>query len=727
MVIWLDSFRCLQNIAVNTQGRDTRDRELTEKTAISIAVLTGNQDDVELVNSTLRDAGHAAHCLWVETPGRFVDVLGKEAIELLIMNVDTFADSVRQVVKQKEGFIPEVPVIAIGREATEEAILAAMRDGACDLVSSEKKARLQAVVNRELRAFRVERALNNTLISATEYRKQLQDYMENSSTAIAYVQEGIITDANNAWLKMFEAADRDEVVGLPLMDHFLEQSHAAVKGAVVATSQGKWQSEEVLEARSSKSSGEDTSLKLTFRLADIDDGQHVQIRIEPPVHEPQEPTKLVHDALKRDPTTLFYHRAQFLDRLKKRLKRKPKSGLHALAWIKPDDFSEARRAVGILDTEEVLAQFSEVVRKRMHPRDVAGRFEGTVILALLERGKERDAEVWGNQLVDAVARHEFRVGDQTVKLTCTVGVVGVSGVFSNLEELISAVADAHEKAREKGGNSAALSDSTDVDTKLRKYDAIWVKRIKAAMSESRFRLAQLPIAGLRSDSTKMFDLLIRMIDEQGNSVLPSEFLPAAERNNLMKALDRWIISASLEFCRENEADNVFVRLSRQSIMDSSLSEWIAEKAGKYAVDPGCLVVQTPEQEAAKFIKETKTQAEALREVGVGFALEHYGVDKNRFQILDILKPNYIKIDGELMHSLTTDTALQSAVKALTSAADERKIETVAERVENANAMAVLFQLGVHYMQGHYVHEPEVVLQEPVAATVTTLEAVGEKK
>ncbi len=80
-----------------------------------------------------------------------------------------------------------------------------------------------------------------------------------------------------------------------------------------------------------------------------------------------------------------------------------------------------------------------------------------------------------------------------------------------------------------------------------------------------------------------------------------------------------------------------------------------------------------------------------------------------------------------MHSLTTDTALQSAVKALTSAADERKIETVAERVENANAMAVLFQLGVHYMQGHYVHEPEVVLQEPVAATVTTLEAVAEKQ
>ena len=160
--------------------------------------------------------------------------------------------------------------------------------------------------------------------------------------------------------------------------------------------------------------------------------------------------------------------------------------------------------------------------------------------------------------------------------------------------------------------------------------------------------------------------------------------------------------------------------------DSSLAAWIGEQLDAQGVDPACLVVQIPEQEAARFIKETQKKAAELREVGIGFALEHYGVDKNRFQILDILKPNYIKIDGELMHSLMTDTELQNAVRALAKAADERDVETIAERVENANAMAVLFQLGVHFMQGHYVHEPEVVLQEPVAVVQTSLEAIGGK-
>jgi diguanylate cyclase (GGDEF)-like protein len=674
----------------------------------------------------MRDAGHAAHCHWIETPGRFDDILGKERIELIILNLKEYPDTVRQVIKQKDVFIPEVPIIAISDTADEDTILKAMKDGAVDLVSSEQKARLQAVVSRELRAFRVERALNSTLSSATEYRKQLHDYMQNSSTAIAYTQDGIVTKVNNAWLSMFKSQTEGEVTGLPLMDNFLEESHAAVKGALIATAQGKWQKNEKLHARSRVGEGDAASLDLEFQLVEFDDGPYVQILIVPPTYTPEEPTKLVHEALKRDPTTLFFHRAQFLERITKRLKRSPKSGLHALVYIKPDDFSEIRGAVGILETEEILSQFSEEIRKRMHPRDVAGRFEGTVVMALLERGNERDAEVWGQQLVDHISKHPFSIGEQAVQMTCTVGVVGVSGVYSSLEEIVAAAAEAHDQGKSGGGNAVFLCESTDVDTRLRKYDEIWVKRIKAAMIEKRFRLAQLPIAGLRSDSAKMYDMLVRMIDEQGNAILPSEFLPAAERNNLMKTLDRWIITASIDYCKESDAEHVFIRLSRQSMQDQSLVAWMQSELSQASVEPGRLCVQIPEQEAAKYIKESKSKAEELRNAGIGFALEHYGVDKNRFQILDLLKPNYIKIDGELMHSLMTDTELQESVRQLASAADQRNVETIAERVENANAMAVLFQLGVHYMQGHYVHEPEVVLQEAVSAVHTTLEAIGSK-
>ena len=697
---------------------------MKEQKSIAIAVLTEREEDVELVNGTLRDAGYAAQCHWVENPAGFDEALEEDGIELIILNDDRYPDAIRQVIKQKDAFFPEVPLLVLKSEIDENTILEAMNDGACDLVSIDNKARLLVVVDRELRAYRVERALNSTLTSATEYRRQLNDYMENSSSAIAYIQEGIIIEVNISWLELFQAKEKADVIGLPLMDNFRKESQAAIKGAIVATTSGKWQSGEKLVAKSTVGEGDAATLELDFRLTDFDDGPYVQIRIAPREVVVQEPTLVVHESLKRDPTTLFYHRAQFLERMTKRLKRKPKSGLHALVYIKPDDFSQVRESIGILDTEEVLSQFAEEIRNRMHPRDVAGRFEGTVIMTLLERGNERDAEVWGQQLVDHINKHTFKIGDQKINLTCTVGVVIVSGVFSSLDELIYASMDAHSHAKSQGGNAVHLREAHEQSTRLRKYDKIWVRHIKAALMDNRFRLAQLPIAGLRSDATKMYDMLVRMIDEQGTAVLPSEFLPAAERNNLMKTIDRWMVTASIKFCAKHKAEKVFVKMSHQSMQDSTLVDWIISECETQKLNPSHLCIQIPEQEAAKYIKETKKMVAAIKKAGIEFALEHYGIDKNRFQILDILKPNYVKIDGELMHSLTSDMGLQESVRQVTAAADQRKIETIAERVENANEMAVLFQLGVHFMQGHYVHEPEVVLEETGNVVSTTLEAIS---
>jgi diguanylate cyclase (GGDEF)-like protein len=424
--------------------------------------------------------------------------------------------------------------------------------------------------------------------------------------------------------------------------------------------------------------------------------------------------------LQRDPTTLLFHRGQYIERLQKRLRKKPASGLHVLAYVKVDNFADVCEKVGYINSDEILAQFAEVLRKRMHPRDVAGRFDGTALMVLLERGSTRDAEVWGKQLCAAVAKRSFEVDDHSTQLTCSVGICAANEIFSTLEDFIAATIDAYRLGKDAGGNTVTLSDAAKEDTKQQEFDAIWVKHLKSALMENRFRLAQLPIAGLRSDGVEMYDLLVRMLDEQGKSVLPSEFLPAAQRNNMMKNIDRWMIKAAKDFCSESEADRVFVRLSRQSVRDATTASWIEQELDKNDFDCSRLVLQVPERDAAKHIKQTKAIVGKLRKMGVGFALEHYGIDQDRFQILDILKPDYIKIDGELMHSLMTDSAMQDSVQKIVKGASKRKIKTIAERVENANAMAVLFQLGLDYMQGHYVNEPEVVLEDVDTGSRNTL-------
>jgi len=105
--------------------------------------------------------------------------------------------------------------------------------------------------------------------------------MEGSSSAIAYVQEGIITSANRAWIELFNATNAEDVVGLPLMDNFLKESQAAVKGAIIATMKKKWLFGEKLSAKSKLGDSDETDLQLDFQLTEFDDGPHVQVRIAP--------------------------------------------------------------------------------------------------------------------------------------------------------------------------------------------------------------------------------------------------------------------------------------------------------------------------------------------------------------------------------------------------------------------------------------------------------------
>jgi len=225
-----------------------------------------------LINSTLREAGHAAHCHWTSSPNTLADTLSGENVELLILNCDHYPDGIRQVVKQKDRYNPELPVIAMQETADESEIERAMRAGACDLVSIKLKSRLQSVVSRELRALRVERALNSTLQSATEYKRQLRDNMDASTSSIALVQEGIFTDVNDSWLKTFKVKDKRDLLGFPIMDAFEPESQAALKGALVATVAGKWQKGEKLVVKTHIDSGDTEELNLQFSRIDLDDG-----------------------------------------------------------------------------------------------------------------------------------------------------------------------------------------------------------------------------------------------------------------------------------------------------------------------------------------------------------------------------------------------------------------------------------------------------------------------
>jgi EAL domain-containing protein (putative c-di-GMP-specific phosphodiesterase class I) len=227
--------------------------------------------------------------------------------------------------------------------------------------------------------------------------------------------------------------------------------------------------------------------------------------------------------------------------------------------------------------------------------------------------------------------------------------------------------------------------------------------------ENRFRLVQQPVASLQGDDPKMFDVLVRMIDTQGKEVLPSEFMAAAERNDLLKNIDRWVVGASLSFAAQRKPGCLFVRLSKDTAKDATFADWLDQHVRASRADPHRLCFQVTEEVAASYITQVKALATALRQRSFRFALEGFGSGRDPHGMLESIPLDFIKIDGAIVQGLTGDPQLQQRARALVEAATRRLIQTIAERVEDANTMAVLWQLGVQYIQGYFVNEPEEVV------------------
>src|SRR6202453_2845049 len=615
-------------------------------------VMTKSQDHVEAINSTLRKAGHPVHCTWLPDARDLGDALTQINPEMLIAFIEELGIDLASLMKIKEQSAPGMPVLIMREHVDEAAIADAMALGAQDVVTLANRSRLQSVATRELRAHRLERALSTTLSSAREYREQLQNFLEGSADAITHVQEGIIVDANRAWLELFGYSGDDALTGTPLMDLFEPETHPALKGALVACLQGKWAGHG-LKVQALLSDGSNLALELLLTKADYENEPAIRIAIPANHRKDRDLEVQLADAVKNAVTTRFLQQRYLVAAVRERCAHGTKGGVRQFAHIKPDRFIEIQNAIGVLASEDFMAELAELLRTQLTATDLCGRFGGNGFLVLLERGTARDVETWAENVVKRVNEHTFASEDKTLSATVTVGLGLLPTTNPDVGGAITDAVSATRRGRELGGNQMYVVDKSDTDTRVQAYDKIWVKHIKSALMENRFRLVQQPIASLLGEDKGMFDVLVRMLDEQGNEVLPAEFIAAAERNDLMKNIDRWVIGASMSFAANRKAACIFVRISKDTILDKSLIGWLETQLKSLKIGPKRLCIQVTEELATQYVRQATELSENLRKLGFRFALEHFGTGRDPLKLLASIGMNFIKVDGSLIDRKST--------------------------------------------------------------------------
>jgi diguanylate cyclase (GGDEF)-like protein/PAS domain S-box-containing protein len=685
---------------------------LSERGFLPVLVVAQAQNHAEKLNSLLRAAGHPVRSTWVGNLDEAEIALTDQRFDLIFCFTGLADAPLEMTAGVRDELAAGLPLLAVAKSADEPGILEALGKGARDLVSLDNPQRLEAVLVRELGVLKQARALARAEDTIRGFQTRFESLLTESGDAIAYFQDGIHVSANPAWLARFGYASMEELEGLPVMDLFATDSQKTLKDALRDCAKGKPVPK--LKLKALNVSGEEFEAELEVRQVEMDGEPALEIAIRQEADTSELEAQMA-EVARRDPLTGLYHRHHFVEVLGDEVQRVRKGAARALLFIKPDKFTVIEEKVGPLASDHVLKLLGAQIAQKLAPHETGARFGGNIFAALVMRHTFKEIEQFASELTTLVGKTVFEAGGQSTSMTVSVGIADFGAEAPNAATLIAHAQQACRGARVAGGNRSKLYEPPVTDKEGKLSDAGWAKELTAAIKSNRFQLVYQPIASLQGDESQMFDVLVRMLAEDGREVMPGEFIPPAIRLGLMVGIDRWILDQSFRIIAQRNRDKqqarFFIRISDQSLTDATLVPWIQKGLESHQVPAGSVVFQIAEQSAAKFLKDAKTLADAAKGLKCKVAIEHFGVGHDALRLFDHLQPDFVKIDGSFMARLGADPPKDKLVQAIIEKAVELNIETIAERVENANTMAVLFGFGVNYIQGNYVQEPEVIMTE----------------
>ena len=242
-------------------------------------------------------------------------------------------------------------------------------------------------------------------------------------------------------------------------------------------------------------------------------------------------------------------------------------------------------------------------------------------------------------------------------------------------------------------------------------DAVSADTMRRALEDEMFELHCQPLLDLRTNEIDQYELLIRMIDPNGRRILPDAFLGPARRAGLSEAIDRWVVRRAIRLlAAADDGVTLEVNLSPAAVHDPGLPALIDEELGIVPVDPARLVLEVTGATAVEHLDETREMAKRLRGLGCRFALDDFRSTFGSFRILKDVPIDYLKLDGELVSSLSESRTSQLIVKALVDVAAGTGTKTVAVFVSDDETLALLRQQGVDFAQGYKVGRPRPVAE-----------------
>lgn len=424
--------------------------------------------------------------------------------------------------------------------------------------------------------------------------------------------------------------------------------------------------------------------------------------------------QLAHQA-RHDALTGLINRRELEQRLGEALAevRRYTSEEHWFCYIDLDQFKVINDTCGHIAGDELLKQVGMLLRDTLRETDVVARMGGDEFAVLLRHSGAREAHDTVERLRRGLSQVRFAWADKSFTINASIGLVPINAHSGSVGDLLSAADKACYVAKDEGRNRIHVYRPDDDTMARREGEMEWVHRINRALEEDRFVLYSQLIEPLqRTHGRTHCEILVRILDADGNTVPPMAFIPAAERYNLMTEVDRWVLRNTLarfgQLCQGGDPGDctVSVNLSTQSLCDDDFLPFALEQLDHCPVDPASICFEITETSAVANLSRARQFIDVLRRRGCRFSLDDFGAGLSSFAYLKTLPVDFLKIDGAFVRDICADRMNRALVESIHQIGTVVGIETIAEYVETPETLEVLREIGVDYAQGLALAEPE---------------------
>ncbi|MBI2992855.1 MAG: PAS domain S-box protein [Gammaproteobacteria bacterium] len=387
---------------------------------------------------------------------------------------------------------------------------------------------------------------------------------------------------------------------------------------------------------------------------------------------------------------------------------------HAMCFIDLDQFKVINDTCGHMAGDALLRDLAGIIGRKIRRRDTLARLGGDEFALLMEHCSLAQARQIAANLHNVISDYQFNWQDRRYRLGSSMGVVPVSAISGDVHEVLRLADAACYAAKDAGRDTIHVYDVGDELLERRHGEMLWVERINRSLEQGLFRLAHQPIIRTRGPKRgQHYEILTRLLGDDGVLILPGAFLPAAERYGVIGRIDRWVVATWFNWLREHppvlqRLTLSSINLSAHSIGDKAMLDFIQAEAGAHAIPPEKICFELTETAAIANLSGAVEFMNALSEKGFRFALDDFGSGLSSFAYLRSLPVNYVKIDGVFVREIADNRIDRAMVQSINDVTHTMGKMTIAEFVEDESILAVLGEIGVDYAQGYGIGRPESI-------------------